>query len=219
MRTKSKLLSCLLVAFMTFLFAGCDSIFPAQSDPEIQELSTKEEALQFIIDKAETWNVVKAKASLSIIPLPAEGHIDFANHKIYVEEYKTNENKEREVTKYLYLLNETLYSCENTETGPKYSITTMKDEYDVDLDVNDLFDVLDISKYDLSTITFSKTDSQITFSTNYSFEGTSYNIQLSYKNKSIIITIKNMATITLTKDDPEYFNNLNLDLTPFENLK
>lgn len=211
---KIHLFSFLLI--ISFTFAGCNDFNLFQKpDPLLTNIHTKEEVLDFLIDTSKSWNIVKAKVNVSFITLPLEGHIDITNEIAYIETYKYVD-KVKHITKYYYLLEDNIYECEISDENNTYRQTQIIGEIGIEFKLNDLLSMFKKENFDLEQLTHEINEYQISLSFKHTDDSGTYNTKITYKNKTIKIVIDNKATLTLTKGHPNFFENLDIDLSLFE---
>jgi len=218
-KTFKKLTALALTVLMMVTLVGCNDLFNwnRQPDPLLENIQTKEQAYDFISDTSKSWNYIKAKATFTFITLPYEGHIDFANKIAYIEKYSTNNNI-KELSDYYYLKDDHVYTYSKTVDGETYETSTINSEFGLDISLETILSMIDkeTTDLDIDSFIYEKTDYQVSLAFDYSIGSEVYKIDLVYKNDSIRIAVENLATIILEKDDPTYFDNLNIDLTLFD---
>lgn len=211
----------ILVSLLLVTLSGCNDLlnFNQKPDPLLTDINTKEEAYDFLVTTAKNWNFIKGEVSTHLITLPMDGHFDISARKGYIQTFAKDANDQKVVSKYYYLDNNIIYSCSYADDRtPTYEITDSISEVGMQIRINDYLSFIDNPTVDLSQVTFTKDEYHISLVFNLIDGADTYNIEVIYKNKSIKVSVGDKVTIIFKQDDANYFTNLNLDLSGFENL-
>lgn len=208
----------LILLLVTFTLFGCNDYFNfnQKPDPALENINTTEKAVDFLLETTKSWNNIKAKIQVALINLPMEGHLDIANQQAYIEKYSYNEAKEKQINKYYYLTKDQIYVCIYSNNNPEYSTTNIIDEVNLEVSLGEYLNYLNKENINLENVTFENDSYQITISTTYTNNDQTYPVKIIYRNNKIKVVIEKVATITFEQDDPNYFDNLDIDLSLFK---
>ena len=208
----SKFSTIALMFIMAFILAGCDFMQKKEPDPEILEIDSAEEAYDFMIEKLSSLNNLKASVKLSIISLPIEGYLDWESQRTYVQLYEKNDNNEKVITSSYYYEEEFIYIYKNSGEAETYNKVSVEEKLNIDVDVNAYLKLLDKTNIDFNKITFRNDQYQFVLQ----FEQNSEEIELIYTYNKVKVVVKDLATITLSKDTNNFFDSFVIDKTKYE---
>ena len=208
----SKFSTIALMFIMAFILAGCDFMQKKEPDPEILEIDSAEEAYDFMIEKLSSLNNLKASVKLSIISLPIEGYLDWESQRTYVQLYEKNDNNEKVITSSYYYEEEFIYIYKNSGETETYNKVSVEEKLNIDVDVNAYLKLLDKTNIDFNKITFRNDQYQFVLQ----FEQSSEEIELIYTYNKVKVVVKDLATITLSKDTNNFFDSFVIDKTKYE---
>ena len=208
----SKFSTIALMFIMAFILAGCDFMQKKEPDPEILEIDSAEEAYDFMIEKLSSLNNLKASVKLSIISLPIEGYLDWESQRTYVQLYEKNDNNEKVITSSYYYEEEFIYIYKNSGETETYNKVSVEEKLNIDVDVNAYLKLLDKTNIDFNKISFRNDQYQFVLQ----FEQNSEEIELIYTYNKVKVVVKDLATITLSKDTNNFFDSFVIDKTKYE---
>lgn len=193
---------------------GCATF--RQPDPELTNINTKEEAFELMKAKVQEWNYVKGKVKLAIFSLPYEGHFDLAKSEAYLKKTKTQDGVEV-VENYYYLQGKQAYLYELKEDNTEvYKTMDVCERYGINLDLTDYLALLNTENVNLENVKFEKDDYHIGLSLDVKFDEKTYGVQINYGSSKFEVVVENFGRIILEKDNPAFFENLEIDLNMFQ---
>ena len=207
----TKLFVVVLFLFLTITLSGCDLLENKEPDSEIAEITTNEEGYDFILDKLSTINYFKASVKYSIVGLPLEGHLDWNDKKTFILIYGNNENSERIVTHSYFYDDKQVYIYENKDNEEKYRTVNIDNPTGTGFDLNRYIKYLQKGNVNFDEVTLNNESYQFTLS----FTTGEEKLHIIYSYDTIKIKIEGLATITLSEDNPNYFDELNFDFTKY----
>lgn len=206
-----------LVLISTFVLSGCNvkDLFKG-SDPAIENISSKEEAVSFLSEKIVEWNNVKASVNLlSLIQTPYSGYVSIEEEKAIYLVHETDEEGNKSIKEYKYIENNKLYSYEKG-LEDEYKVYDANVYLSLPFTLDQLFQDLRDGTFDYENLTYTQDSSKIILNIEVSIQGNDYSVEITYKNEKIVCTVQNLATITLSKDSNNFFENWVIDNTLFE---
>lgn len=206
-----------LVLISTFVLSGCNvnDLFKG-SDPAIETISSKEEAVSFLSEKIVEWNNVKASVNLlSLIQTPYSGYISIVEEKAIYLVHETDEEGNKSIKEYKYVENDKLYSY-NKGLEDEYKVYDAKVYLSLPFTIDEFFQNLRNGTFDYEDLTYTQDPSTIILNIEVSLQGKDYSAEITYKNEKIVCSVQNLANITLSKDSNNFFEDWVIDKTLFE---
>lgn len=102
---------------------------------------------------------------------------------------------------------------DNTEV---YKTMDVCERYGINLDLTDYLALLNTENVNLENVKFEKDDYHIGLSLDVKFDEKTYDVQINYGSSKFEVVVENFGRIILEKDNPAFFENLEIDLNMFQ---
>ena len=206
-----------LVLISTLVLTGCNvtDLFKA-SDPEIVNISTKEEAVAYLSEKIVEWNNLKISVSLlSFIQTPYSGYASIEEEKFIYLVDETDDEGNKSIKEYKYIEDYKLYSYKKG-SDDEYKVYDANEHLSLPFTLEGIFEDLRNGTFDHENLTYTQDPAKIILNIKVSVQGKEYTAEITYKNDSIVCKVQDFANITLSKDKNNFFNDWVVDKTLFE---